>query len=481
MEGERLMNARTKTPSTTIDAHGNAATGDAIAIALYDEALDRLLRFHPDVIALSSQLVTDHPECAIGHAMAAYLCLMSTEAGDAESARSSASSLRAGAATPRERAHLAAIDAWATGDWHGAARALDQLLMQWPTDLLALMFGHQLDFFLGDASNLRDRVGRSLLAFDPSHPHTGFVRGMHAFGLEEAGNYQAAENAGLAALDAHPDDVWAIHAVVHAYEMQGRVDDGIRLLTQRERNWGSGNLFTVHNWWHLGLYQLEAGRPDAALAIYDREIHHAQSAGIALEMLDASAMLWRLMLDGVDTGNRFAALAESWTNWSVAAPWYVFNDLHATMAFVGAGRVEDARQLVARSTQVVQRPPAAADSNRWMTESVGLPASRAVIAFSEQRYDDVLNELTPIRSTFNRFGGSHAQRDALQRTIVEAALRSGNLSLARALLRERLSVRGSSVYSWSRYAQVLHQSGDESGAAEANRQANSWRERFAAA
>ena len=474
------MTTRMLTPTTTVDAHGNIATGDAPAIALYDAAVDRLLRFHPDIIEMSGRLVSEHPECAMGHALAAYLGLMSTEPGDAESARASASSLRAGPATPRERAHLAAIDAWSSGDWHGAARLLDQLLVQWPTDVLAIMFGHQLDFFVGDAHNLRDRVGRSLLAFDPAHPHVGFLKGMHAFGLEEAGHYQAAEASGQAALDAHPDDVWAVHAVVHAYEMQGRVDDGIRFLTERERNWGSGNLFTVHNWWHLGLFQLEAGRPDTALAIYDREIHHAQSPGIALEMLDASAMLWRLMLGGIDTGDRFASLADAWTNWSGGDPWYVFNDLHATMAFVGAGRMDEARQLVARSAEVAQRPSTGSDSNRWMTESVGLPACRAVVAFSEERYDDVLNELTPIRSTFNRFGGSHAQRDVLQRTIVEAAIRSGNSLLARALLRERLSVRGSSVYSWSRYAEVLRENGDAAGATTAEQQATRWRERFAA-
>ena len=143
--------------------------------------------------------------------------------------------------------------------------------------------------------------------------------------------------------------------------------------------------------------------------------------------------------------------------------------------------MDDARQLVARSTEVAHRQGATSDSNRFMTESVGLPASRAVIAFSEERYDDVLNELMPIRSTFNRFGGSHAQRDVLQRTIVEAAIRSGNARLAGALLRERLSARGSSVYSWSRYAHVLLSSGDTGGAMSAEQQATLWRERFAAA
>ena len=61
------------------------------------------------------------------------------------------------------------------------------------------MLGHQLDFFLGDAQNLRDRPIRSLREFDPEHPHAEFVRGMVAFGLEESGHYGQALDAGLAA------------------------------------------------------------------------------------------------------------------------------------------------------------------------------------------------------------------------------------------------------------------------------------------
>ena len=81
------------------------------------------------------------------------------------------------------------------------------------------------------------------------------------------------------------------HAVVHVYEMRGQVDTGIGFLHQQEPHWTVDNLFTVHNWWHLALFLLEAGRPDGALAIYDAQIHHAGSAGVPLEMLDASALL----------------------------------------------------------------------------------------------------------------------------------------------------------------------------------------------
>ena len=73
-------------------------------------------------------------------------------------------------------------------------------------------------------------------------------------------------------------------------------------MSGRRADWGSGNLFTVHNWWHLGLYHLEAGQHDRVLEIYDREIHHSGSDPVSIELLDASAMLWRLHLDGVDVG-----------------------------------------------------------------------------------------------------------------------------------------------------------------------------------
>ena len=98
----------------------------------------------------------------------------------------------------------------------------------------------------------------------------------------------------MSAIAVHPDDVWAIHAVVHTMEMRGLVDRGIPFLRSRVADWGDGNLFTVHNWWHLSLFELEAGHHAEMLDIYDRHLHNAEAAGVPLEMLDASALLWRL-------------------------------------------------------------------------------------------------------------------------------------------------------------------------------------------
>ena len=192
--------------------------------------------------------------------------------------------------------------------------------------------GHQLDFFLGDAGELRDRIGRSLYAIHPVHPHNGYVRGTYAFGLEETGSYASAEQHGLAAVARNPDDVWATHAVTHVYEMQGRVDDGLRFLRDSAQHWTEGNLFAVHNSWTSRCSCSKRRRFSDALVNDDRSLHNESSVGVPLEMLDASALLWRLFVDGIDDGGRFGPLADAWTTRLSNEPWYVFNDLHAVIA-----------------------------------------------------------------------------------------------------------------------------------------------------
>lgn len=452
----------------------------ADATARYDEALDRLLRYHPDVVELATELAADESD-AMGQALFAYLNLLGTDPDDVAAAASATTALAAAAGTPRERAHAEALALWVAGDWHGATARLDDLVARWPTDLLGVMFGHQLAFFVGDHALLRDIPMRVLRELDPEHPHTGFVRGMAAFGLEESGHYEPALAAGMVAVGQNPDDVWAVHAVIHTHEMTGRIAAGIAFLDDPAVRWRDGNLFTVHNWWHLAIYQIEAGRPERALAIYDAEIHHPASAGIPIEMLDGSALLWRLRMDGIDTGDRFATLADGWAAKAFGEPWYAFNDLHATIAFIGAGRAGDAAAVIARLERAVDT--AGSDeqqrSNVMMTADVGLPACRAVVAFAEERYDDVVALLWPRRRTFARFGGSHAQRDVLQRLLLESALRGGRHDVAVALTGERLALRDSSPYTWSQRARALRGRSEAEAAAAAERVAAAGRESIA--
>lgn len=431
---------------TTTDRSGYELTGaDETVAEQYDRAVDSLLRLGDDVVDAWDAAVAQKPDFAMGQIGRAYLRLVSSEGPDAADARGILDEIGDGRGLhDREQCHLAAAHAYAAGDLAGASELFGLLSIDYPLDSLALFVAHQIDFFSGDARNLRDRIGRSVGAWSTDDPRYGYVLGMLAFGLEECALYEAARERGFEALERDPRDVWALHAVIHTYEMEGRVDDGLRVLDERRPEWSTGNILVVHNAWHEALYLLDSGEIDRVLASYDATIHHASSEKVALELLDASGLLWRLYLDEIDTGGRWDALADDWAE-KEAEPWYSFNDMHAAMAYVGAGRIDDARALVDRLAAYAATPNPHL-INVAMTSEIGLPVVAAVLAFGEERYGEVVSLLYPIRTVVHHFGGSHAQRDAVSRTLLEAAIRDGNLALARALVSERITVKPRSRY-----------------------------------
>jgi len=293
---------------------------------------------------------------------------------------------------------------------------------------------------------------------------------MYAFGLEECNLYGLSEDVAQGAVATNPDDVWGIHAMVHTYEMQGRIAQGVAFMRDRQENWAAGNFLNVHNSWHYALYLLQGGDVPGALAVYDRVLHHDGSEDVALELLDASSLLWRLHLEGEAVGDRWQSLAHAWGR-QLTPGYYPFNDVHAAMAFIGAGDLVRARELVADLEAVVEKSDR--ETTSWvMTSRVGLPVCRSLVAFGNGDYTQVFDELWPVRTRLHEFGGSHAQRDAVERTLLEAAIRAKRSDVARALVNERLGVRESSTYAWSKYAQALAAEGDESGASAATRRAS---------
>jgi hypothetical protein len=125
-------------------------------------------------------------------------------------------------------------------------------------------------------------------------------------------------------------------------------------------------------------------------------------------------------------------VADAWEAADDDRRWYAFNDVHAAFAYVGAGRLAEGERLVERMAAYVAAGPDPVRSNVAMTAEIGLPVARAITAFGRGAWSEVVATLAPIRRRFAAFGGSHAQRDALQRTLLEAALRDGRMDLAAA-------------------------------------------------
>jgi tetratricopeptide (TPR) repeat protein len=427
------------------------SNGTPQSLERYERAVDLTASYFVDPLAEINEVLAAEPGFAAGHALRAALAVMSTEFGAVPMLRESVEAIEAlgDRANDRERAHAEAARAWLSGDFALAVRRYGDIVVEYPRDLLALQTAHVGDFLLGQSTLLRDRLAQVLPHWGSDAPGRGYVLGMHAFGLEETAAYARAEEVGRRALELNPRDPWAVHAVAHVMEMQGRHRDGIDWLTSREGDWAPGNGFAYHNWWHLALYHLDLGEHARVLELYDTRIRPVQNP-VSMEMVDASALLWRLMLRGVDVGDRWQALADTWTPLAQDG-FYTFNDVHAIMALVGAGAWADVERVLAS----LERVAADRGTNAMMSREVGLPLGRALASFGAGQYAAAIEDLQAVRAHANRFGGSHAQRDIVHLTLIESALRAGRGRLARALAAERTDLKPASPFNWRLTARAL--------------------------
>jgi hypothetical protein len=419
------------------------STGSAEALALSERTLWRLVSFFGDPIAeLDAAIAADLAWGLARLTKADFICTL-TEPALLPQAQAELEAARPlmGHANERERAHLEATELCLAGRWRDASVLWDDVLRRHPRDLLALICAHLFDFYRGDARNLRNRVARVLPEWDVDDPLFPYVLGMYAFGLEECNLYPQAEDAGRRAVAGSAKVPWAIHAVAHVMEMQGRHADGVTWLTGRHDDWALDNGLSVHNWWHLALFHLETLETAKALELFDAFI--GGSAGtVNLQWLDAAALLWRLQLLGVDVGSRWAALATAWADPIQHAGHYAFNDAHALMALLGSGESRRAADLleVVRKRAADASPAvadAAAPDNRAMALEVGMPLMQGLIEFSQGRMQGCIDRLLPLRTIAHHFGGSHAQRDLIDQTLLAASASGGDRAVGRVLLNER--------------------------------------------
>jgi tetratricopeptide (TPR) repeat protein len=389
---------------------------------------------------LAATLKAD-PGFALGHAVKGLFLLLLgrrelvATAGEALAAARTAA--RNTGATPREAAYVAALAAYFDGMPSGAVMRLESVLAEAPRDALAAKLGHAIRFVLGDGPGMRHSLERVLPACGPGHPAHGYLLGCHAFALEETGDFAAAERAGRAALEACPDDAWGLHAVAHVYDMTGNARAGLCWLEGREAAWAHCNNFRFHVWWHKALMHLDCGDTDAALALYDREIR-AEKTDDYRDISNATSLLVRLELDGIDVGHRWEELAEV----SMARTedgCLIFADLHYLLALVGGERGDAVSRLTSRLYR---------DARRGRTEveermaRPGLSAAAGLAAFGDGAYADAFRHLGNARKDLQAAGGSHAQRDVFERLCIDAGLRAGDLDAAEAALDRRLAVRG---------------------------------------
>ncbi|MFQ5626574.1 MAG: tetratricopeptide repeat protein, partial [Methyloligellaceae bacterium] len=346
-------------------------------------------------------------------------------------------------ATRREQMHVAALEHWLAGNLSKACKVWQELLDQWPADIMALRLHHNGSFWTGDREGLARAPAGVLKALGEDTPASGFIIGMAAFGLEESGDYSQAEKFGRQAVERNENDLWALHAVAHILEMQGRREEGRNLLNQPYGTWSDRNPFKDHLWWHAALFALELGDTAQVLELYDREVR-VDDTGFYLDVQNAASLLKRLELAGVDVGERWeelADLAESRTGDHVMP----FTDSHFMLALTGAGRLAAARAYLASLKDFARTGD---NEVSVVTGDVTVPLCEALLACGEGRYDDAADILYALRDDLSPMGASHAQRDVFRQITIDAVMQAGQNGRARALLNERQAQRPGS--DWAR-------------------------------
>ena len=453
------------------DCRGLPATAaSADAVRLYDEAIEAYLGFGRDIGDKLKAALESDPDMPLAHCTRGYFLMLFGKRSLHKSAAGALAAATKAAkkvgATQREQDHMAALALWLKEDWNGALVQWEAILLDHPLDVLALKLAAFLYFDLGDSRNLRDVVARVLYAWNEETPGQGYLLGMYAFGLEECGDYVNAEAVGMRAIEINPHDVWAVHAVAHVMEMQGRYREGIEWLKTSEPGWRNCNFFANHLWWHGALYLIELERYHAVLEGYDNRIREDKS-DYNLDFANAVSVLWRLDEARVEVGDRWAELADI-AEARRAEHVQAFDDAHIMMALTADKRDKAAEAMLksmgehAKKTEGIEAR---------IIGDIGRPLCAGLLAFGRGDFDNAVEFLEPVRYEIAHVGGSHAQRDVFHHTLVTAAIKAGRLPLARALLSERSADRPTCIWNWRTYARVLASLGDERGAVAAWRKA----------
>ncbi|MBM7066132.1 tetratricopeptide repeat protein [Actibacterium sp. 188UL27-1] len=378
------------------------------------------------------------PDFILGQAARGLFSMLMGRRELVETARAASETAQASLRSDTDQRALqwcAALDVWLKGHPSQAIILLERVLDDNPRDTLTAKVIHAIRFILGDATGMRASIERILPSHGTDHPLSGFIMGCHAFALEETGEYAAAERAGLAGLELATDDAWGLHAVAHVHDMTGRSKDGIALIERNTQAWDHCNNFRYHVWWHKALLHLDMGDTATVLSLYDQKIRHEKTDDYR-DIANATSLLSRLELEGVDVGNRWAELAdlsETRTDDGCLA----FADLHYMLALTGDSRANAVTHLIAR----LYRDGADQGDLAVVARHPGVAVAQGLSAFGEGRYAHAFRNLSKAYPVLQTIGGSHAQRDVFERITIDAGIRAGELDGAEDILIQRRTRR----------------------------------------
>uniref|UniRef100_A0A8C9Z4Z6 Tetratricopeptide repeat protein 38 n=1 Tax=Sander lucioperca TaxID=283035 RepID=A0A8C9Z4Z6_SANLU len=405
------------------------STSSNEACKLYDAILTQFVKWRNDETlggfeGCISALQEADPNFVMGHVISTGLELVSTTSSTrlnerlASAVRRTVELANSQDISPREKLHVKAMELFSRGHFPKACDVWEDILVDHPTDMLALKFAHDAYFYMGAQTQMRDSVARVLPHWKPHMPLFSYLNGLYSFGLLETRLYDQAEKVAMEGLALTPDDAWAVHSVAHVYEMKAEVDKGLKFMESREKDW-QVQPFVLRKTCKI-------------------------STGSMLDTVDACSMLCRLEMEGVCVKDRWRELLQV-TQPHTDDHVTLFNDMHFLMASLGAKESGTSQRLLEGLQELAKEP--GDNQQHQLAGTIGVPMCQAIMEYDQGNYNRSVELLYPLRYRVVEIGGSDAQRDIFNQLLIHAAMKSENKrhqKLGRCLLVERDAMRPSS-------------------------------------
>jgi len=408
------------------------STASTTARDAYVQGCHLLLTLYPGAADAFDRAIEADPGFALAHAAKALARFMAGDIPAAQAAIANANALSAGLPA-RETSHLAFFDRLIAGQTEAALDAGRAHLETWPRDrMVANMCGS----FAG-LLTFSGRVSRSeelLALLTRLVPHYGddwWFTTHHAMALIEAGQRTAARPMIERALGQNPQNAWAAHTFAHYCYEDGDPHTARAFLTTWLPTYPKTAPFHGHLSWHLALGELEAGNANAALSLYHQALAlDAHSGPPRGKLSDGASFLWRWELAGHPRDPAAWQAMLDFINETFPRAGLGFADMHIALAQAVAG---DGAAIEARIRQMEDL----LREGRYATGPVVPALARAFAAFQRQDFAAAIAAIEPIMDQRYRVGGSRAQVDLLEFTLLRAYTASGRTDDVRRMLGAR--------------------------------------------
>ena len=407
------------------------STTSAAAARHYQDGMDKLLSYGLGADESFAAAIAGDDGFALAHAGSALFSLFQGDGATAKSLIERARGLAAGV-TRRERQHVEALAAIAGGEASRGLGLIEEHVKEFPRDALLVNQA-------GSTIGLGERADRETLrvafieALAGAYGHDWWYQSALGFTYHEVGRYDESRRLSERSLAQYRGNANASHNIAHVCYETVDNEGGIAMLSDWLDGYDRQAPFHCHLAWHLALFELQCGRPERSLAIYERDI--APSSNPRLAMIDGSALLWRFGLYDFQKGplpwRRLADLAVR-----VTRPGFIFGDVHGALIYASVGDAAAMSALISglETLHAKGHPIAGA---------VALPRVRGGAAYAAGDYAGALALMEPVDGEIHRVGGSHAQWELFEETMVVCLLRLGRLDQAQRLIRRRLNSRSS--------------------------------------